>query len=623
MTSGEMPDLFAELERASKRAELRMRLSRVLDAAVTHLFASLVASSIAVAAHRLKAIEGWLLRDLLIAAGLQIVLGIVWAATRKLPRLAGAMALDAHHGLSGRIANALAFSELPETSRTPFVRAAIEDACEHAERLSPRAAVRLSRPRHLWAMSASLAVFVGLLVLPERAEKPAPLALPTETTIEPAVLAEEDVALFLEVGRELAQRERSEEVIAAARALERLVEEIADQRLDRVEAFGRLHEMEKALSQGRALGAEALEEQLRERARALRRSPRLVPLAEALERRDFVKAEEALRELAKRLREQPEGFDRRELERLREAMKKAAETQGERLSRLQKEREELLKRLREGEEGEERLLRREERRLESLSREIEEAEQAERRLERLDRELSQAAEDLARELGLSADSLERAAEDINRMARERMSEEDREELLQRLRDLREQLRQQGPGDEKKRLQLRRFARMARGQGPGQGQEGEGQGQGQGEGDEGEGQGRGRGQGKGNEGELFVEGPGGEKMLVLQRGGTSSGPGEGPGGTGAGQGHDPRWAGKPKEGSMETTDVQAMGLDSGQGVTRSEVIQGASGRGFRGRGYQRVYTEYRTVAEEQLKSEEIPPGAGTHVRRYFDLIRPRD
>lgn len=75
--------------------------------------------------------------------------------------------------------------------------------------------------------------------------------------------------------------------------------------------------------------------------------------------------------------------------------------------------------------------------------------------------------------------------------------------------------------------------------------------------------------------------------------------------------------------METTDVQAMGLDSGQGVTRSEVIQGASGRGFRGRGYQRVYTEYRTVAEEQLKSEEIPPGAGTHVRRYFDLIRPRD
>jgi hypothetical protein len=73
----------------------------------------------------------------------------------------------------------------------------------------------------------------------------------------------------------------------------------------------------------------------------------------------------------------------------------------------------------------------------------------------------------------------------------------------------------------------------------------------------------------------------------------------------------------------TEDTQVAGQDTGQGGSRSEVIQGAAERGFSSRGYTRVYREYHTVAEEALGKDEIPGGYRFYVRRYFELIRPRD
>ena len=75
--------------------------------------------------------------------------------------------------------------------------------------------------------------------------------------------------------------------------------------------------------------------------------------------------------------------------------------------------------------------------------------------------------------------------------------------------------------------------------------------------------------------------------------------------------------------MGTQDTQVAGQDTGQGASRSEVILGAAERGFSHRGYRKVYTEYRTVAEEALNKDEIPGGYRFYVRRYFQLIRPRD
>jgi hypothetical protein len=70
-------------------------------------------------------------------------------------------------------------------------------------------------------------------------------------------------------------------------------------------------------------------------------------------------------------------------------------------------------------------------------------------------------------------------------------------------------------------------------------------------------------------------------------------------------------------------VTAAGIDSGEGPSASSVVHGAAEKGFLGSGYKRVYTDYKTVAEEALAHDQIPAGYDAYVRRYFQLIRPRD
>jgi len=63
--------------------------------------------------------------------------------------------------------------------------------------------------------------------------------------------------------------------------------------------------------------------------------------------------------------------------------------------------------------------------------------------------------------------------------------------------------------------------------------------------------------------------------------------------------------------------------AGEGTASAEVIYGAAERGFTGKGYKDVFTEYQSVAEQVLDKDEIPPGYRFYVRRYFQLIRPRE
>jgi hypothetical protein len=131
----------------------------------------------------------------------------------------------------------------------------------------------------------------------------------------------------------------------------------------------------------------------------------------------------------------------------------------------------------------------------------------------------------------------------------------------------------------------------------------------------------------------VLGPNGEKIMILSRGHGSGGGqqssgnggnGDGPPNPhGYGNGHDGHVQGGATSTKVGTQDTQVAGQDTGQGGSRSEVIQGAAERGFTSRGYTRVYREYHTVAEEALNRDEIPGGYRFYVRRYFQLIRPRD
>jgi hypothetical protein len=643
------------IARAARRTELRIRAARAADALVSTLAVSLVAVALAITLAKIwPGFPAHGVRDVLLGALIALVLRTLLASARRLPKFAGALALDVFHGLSDRLTSALSFAGLPESKRTPLMEAAIEDACERTAHLSPRKAAPFFWPRDL---GAALGLGAGVVLLAfMQVEKSAPLA--QAKTIQPVVLSADDIDLFREVGKKLAETDKTPEVLAALQAYNQLVEDLAQKRLDRTEAFRRMHEIESRLMEGRALDAKELEEQLKRRAAALKKSELSRPAAEALEKQDFAKAERALRDLAKKLRDKPDALAKAQLERLRDAMKKAAEGQKERLAALEQRREELRQQLlmqkKDADGGgpheEERsLFQKKERELERLERELEGEQRASRKLDRLDRDLQKAAEDLMRDLGLSADDLEQGAEDINRLAEEKMSDEEREELRQRLEDLREQLRQEGQGGAQRMARLRRFVRQARGEGQGgnrpqrcapgdpnckeddQQQEGEGEGQ--------EGQ---KGQGQGDDEPIFTIGPGGQRVLVMSRsqrpssspgqgeGKGQNGPGQDPGGNGqdkggksAGHGHDPNIAGRATHPKMGTLDVQAAGIDTGQGASRSEVILGAAERGFKGGAYKKVYTEYRTSAEEQLHKDQIPPGANDHVRRYFDLIRPRE
>jgi hypothetical protein len=189
--------------------------------------------------------------------------------------------------------------------------------------------------------------------------------------------------------------------------------------------------------------------------------------------------------------------------------------------------------------------------------------------------------------------------------------------------MRELMRQQGKGGKDQMQRLQRFGQRARGQG------GSGEGHGAGE------EPGGKSGGQKQDGPLRLgNGSGGPSVEIpvpqtargegQQAAGDKPGSGTEPGaGKRAGTGHDPNLTGAATDLKGKTVDVTAAGADTGQGTASSQVIYGAAERGFVGRGYKQVFTDYQTVAEQALSQDEIPSGYRFYVRRYFQLIRPRD
>jgi hypothetical protein len=602
--------------------------------------------------------------EILAGAGAFVALAVAGAMVRRLPPRAGAVALDRHHALRGRLTNALAFVAAPD--RSPLMEVAIDDACEHAGKLDPRRAAPIPVPRDLLGSAAVAAgvAAIALLHVPPKLPPEAPHA----ATIDAVQMSDDDVALFKEAAKELGRRDNNPEVKAAVEKFNSLIEDIANKRIDRTEAFRRMEQIERELLAGQEADAKSFEEALKQTADELKKADAAKPLAESLEKKNFDQAKKDLKNLASSLRDEKSGkkkADKGALERLRQALQKAVQKRKESLAAVKEKRnevrEQLLNKKKEPQNQadagapnpeDERLLKKKERELERLDREVERQERAQRSLDRLDRDLAKAAEDLMRDLGLSAEDLEQAAEDINRMQEEQMSDKEKEELRQRLQELRELMRQQGQGGKERMKRMLKFGKRARGnqggkgsqkgsQGqPGQqgddgdeegdGKEGNGQGK-DGNGKDGDGQGPGMGKGLtlkltrgGGQGE--VPGGGGGGDMPGPGGGTGQGqdsPGGGPG-KGIGTSHDPNVMGKNGT-SMKTgtSDVEVQGLDTKQGPTNSEVIYGAAERGFKGKGYKKVFTNYHTRAEEQINKDQVPDGYRFYVHRYFQLIRPRE
>jgi len=613
------------LAAASGRATRRMRVALGLDVGlkVMPVVLVVVVALLAVAKVRPSPLSD----RALLAAGLLgcvLVLGLALrSAFRRLSPLAGAIALDRHHGLRGRVAGALSFAAVDEKARTAFMRLAIEDGAQHSKELEPRRAVPIPVPRELLLVTVLVFGVAGVALL----EVPVVRHLPPPPAPKPLLMGADDLELFRDLGADLAKQSQNPEQQAAIGRYNRLVEDIAEHRVDRHEVFRRLAEIERDLAHGLEEQHEALDEGLEAVARELGRSELTRKASEAMSEKRLDDAEKALRELAERLKKNGPKPSAGELDRLRKALSRASEQSKERVQaiearrrELQAERESLLKKKKEagdaGAADTDKKLEENRRKLERLDRERSRAERSSGQMSELDKELAKAAEDLRKELGDAAKDLEQGAEKLNRMAREKLDDAQKRDLIRRLREMREVLRQEGQGGEGRKQRLERFTQRARGSKPGEGEEGGEPGKQQGK------RGRpeirlGRGQGEeipGMESSSTKSGTeGGNDGKQGQ--GNEKGPGHGHG-EGPDQGAASKIAG-------QTKDVSAAGIDTGEGAASAEVIYGASERGFTSKGYKDIFTDYETVSERVLEKDDIPSGYRFYVRRYFQLIRPRE
>ncbi len=635
------------LRRLAARAEARMRFGRALDLGTTALAGAFLFSAVVLAAAKTAKLADPTARKILVALAIVPFLAFAIGWLRRLPPLAGAIAIDKQAGLRDRIATALSFSDrASKDGATGFERAAIADGIEHAKSASPSRAVPIPLPRDVLAVFA----LAGVLAVVSMLEVRKHVTEAQTPTINALEMDPDDLEALTDFANQLKDQAHADDDMKAAVAdFNKLLEDLKNKRIDRNEAFRRMAELDQKLQKSGELDRKALDEALKKVGQELKKNENTKEIGTALEKGDKKEAEKKLKELAAKMKSGQLKLNDDQKKALAEAMKKAKDRDREKtLAEMKSKREKLqadLEKMRAEKEKNggkespeaEKERKQKERELERLDREEKEMASADRQLEKLDRDLEQAAADIFKDLGLAAADLDAGAEDVNKMAEDDMTADEKEELRKRLKELHDLLVQQGKLTPEQLAKLKEFMKKAKGAKGGKGKKSKKPGKPGQPGDPGDpggedgkdgkddDDGDGDGDGKltlGADGKPIPMPGAGTQPGAGQPGGTQPGDGKQPG-PGWGVGHDPKMLGKKTANKVGTTDIQIAGQDNKGGPKRSEVILGAADKGFVGKGYKKVYDEYKTVAEEALKQDEIPAGYRFYVRRYFDLIRPRD
>ena len=215
------------------------------------------------------------------------------------------------------------------------MEAAIDDACDHARDLAPSRAAPLRIPRDLAATSlvAAGVAAVALFRVPVPAPPP-----PVVKTIDALQMSSDDIELFRDAAKQLAHKDQSPEMKAAVERFNQLIEDIDKKRVDRLEAFRRMEEIERELLGKQEADKKAFDEALKETADELKKSDGSKSLAESLEKKDFEQAKKDLKQMAEALKKQQKKPDKAALERLRQALAKAASRKKEALAAINEKR---------------------------------------------------------------------------------------------------------------------------------------------------------------------------------------------------------------------------------------------------------------------------------------------
>jgi hypothetical protein len=651
----------------------RIRLQRALEGAA--LATVVAAAGIAVVLYLVRLFvldERWMGRAL-VGGIVVLAAGALGGALRRVTSQRAAALIDRSCALSDRVTSALAFSA--ERQPTPFMLAAIADAAAHAHRIDAKRAAPFRWPS---AGGAAVGFALGATVLlllgfPPPTVEPEVTRRPVRDRVALAedllAMEKENVAALVDSAR----RGGDPEVQKLAEEMQQLLAALDRGEIDRQKLFEKLATIDERLRADSERDFEYVKRKLKAAGTEIGKSKLGKETGKALAEEDLEKARKELEKLAaeaeKLAAERAKASEARqaqtsELEKekarteLARALEKAAEEvqKSDRRSpeekkldaeeqRLREEQRRLKREQQERPNDEEvrRKLQRNQRELERLEREKQKMAAERRELERLERELRKAAEEMRKKLSPEqAEALKKLAEQLGKMENEIKKLGNAKMARVQIAELKEVLR-----------------RAARKNGQGQGQGGDGEGQ-EGQGQNGQGQGkdghaqrlrdfdrRARG---GQGGDTLVLGgksPGGGDTTVLlplplggggtgtQQGGGGEGgdkPGEqgqgqggdkpGQNGDGVGNQHDPNLYGRATELAAKHHDSRVAG-QQGAGPTTSETILGAAERGMATRSYKKVFSDYHSVVEEVMTKERVPPGYRTFVKRYFNLIKPRE
>ncbi|PIE05329.1 MAG: hypothetical protein CSA75_05315, partial [Sorangium cellulosum] len=366
----------------------RLRLSDALRWFVATLPIPMLVALLSLAIIKIQRVDWAGCRPYILAFGascLIVVGAVVYQMVRRRAPYEGAIALDKHHGLHDRLTNALFFMSRPEAERTEFMMLAVRDGCAHAKDLQPRKAAPIRFPPMV-ALPVGLAVAIAAIaVLEIRVYR----TIAQAKTLDAVTLTEDDIDYFRDTIKELESKKQDPEVQKSIDKFNQLVEDIANKRLERTEAFRRMEALDRELKAGTAAEKKAVEEGLKRIAEELRKSDVTKDVAKALANKNLEEAEKKLKELAERMRKKPKSFTRAQLEKLRKALEEASKRNEERRKELEKRRDELQqemerllkKKKKERPDGgvgeqEERLLRKKRRELERLNRQLEQQRRA-------------------------------------------------------------------------------------------------------------------------------------------------------------------------------------------------------------------------------------------------------
>jgi hypothetical protein len=566
------------------------------------------------------------------AAGL-VLAGVVARAIARIPLDRAALQIDESHRLHDRLRSALAFAEEPEP--TPFMQAAVSDAEEAAQKIDRRRAAPFVRPDALTPAAILVAVtgIVALLHFPTRSHVVPEAPRPPHLVVDRTLL---DPELQAARALEAAAKEAGDvDAQALAQQLNQLLTQIDAEEMTRKQAFDKLAELENKYLHADDGELEYLKDKLRKAGVELGKSKLLKETGQSLKDDDVEKARKELEKLAAEAEQADNKWDKKQREEAAKALEEAAKQteqdkqdkqRADEEKRLRDEERQLRKQLAEKPNDEElqRKLQRNQRELQRLEREKQQRAEQQRQLHRLQRELQKAAEQLRQKM--SPEALKQLAQQMRQMENEisKLSSQSRAQM--QIAEIKEVLRRAGQsssGDGKQGM----AQRDRNGKGPPQ-------------------NGKGGKGGKGEQLREFDQRAGGKDPSVMILGGDGKdsdqrlllpmpmGPGgndKGPkgngqdlpgGGDGIGDQHDPNLMGDATRMNGQRHETRVQGKD-GAGPSRSQTILGSAEKGFASTSYKRVYGDYTAVVEEVMSKEKVPPGYRYYIKRYFQMIKPRE